>query len=213
MSFYILNNPLDNPALTDFEEAEPVHRGDAPHCPKCGKTIGLLEWLPPYRAKLVFWGKEAGDMAFAGGSQFLVSEHFVRFYEEFGLSGLTGFDPVEIVKVVRKKRTAPKETPRYYCAAVTRSQAVVDHKASGLMLQRPWTCDYCRLGGIKRMTRLVMIPNTWPGEDIFIARGLPGRIIASERFKNFCEKAGIKNGELIAAEEFHFDHYPNERSE
>jgi hypothetical protein len=48
---------------------------------------------------------------------------------------------------------------------------------------------------------------SWQGEDVFIARGLPGTIIASERFKEFCSARAVKNVLLVDALEFPFDSY------
>jgi hypothetical protein len=59
-----------------------------------------------------------------------------------------------------------------------------------------------------RLRRLVLEPGTWSGEDVFVARGLEGTIITSERFKEFCDREAFTNCVLIEAAHFHFDHFP-----
>ncbi len=65
-------------------------------------------------------------------------------------------------------------------------------------------------GIIKRARRVVVQPGTWSGEDGFIARGLPGTILAHERFKVFCGSEGFTNVNLIPAEDYSLDDYWNE---
>ncbi|MCS6946152.1 MAG: hypothetical protein NZM12_00900, partial [Steroidobacteraceae bacterium] len=58
----------------------------------------------------------------------------------------------------------------------------------------------------------VLKSDTWSGEDVFFARGLPGTILVSERFKSLCETAGLTSCSLVDTERFGFDHYPQERA-
>jgi hypothetical protein len=69
-------------------------------------------------------------------------------------------------------------------------------------------CAECRIGSMMRLRRLVLEPGTWSGEDAFIARGLPGTIITSERFKEYCEQGAFTNCLLIEAAHDHFDSFP-----
>jgi hypothetical protein len=210
MQFYVLKNPEDNKlALTDFIPLEPHNIGEAPLCTTCGKALGMLPWLPPYRVEIEFWGKEAGDIAFGPGNELLISEKFKLSYERHKLGGLSNFAPVLVVKVKNRSKKSPKEVPNYFCVTIARSRAIIDHKLSGLLLDEPWTCKECRLGGIiKKISKVVIEKNTWSGEDIFFARGLPGIIITTERFKKFFIDAGINNGELVESTQYKFDNYP-----
>jgi len=47
---------------------------------------------------------------------------------------------------------------------------------------------------------------------VFFARGLPGTIVVSERFKQLCEENDLANCVLVAAEKSGFDHYPQEHA-
>lgn len=214
MRFYVLTNPTGPEgyrrlAVTDFVDADPVNMGDrAPRCGVCGGIIGLLPWLPPYRATLEVWGKEYGDIAFGMGG-LLISKRLQDLFRKEGLSGFEGFHEVEIAKVIRrggsKLRTPP---PPYYYVAIASSRAAVDVAASGLVLKEPYTCNECRSAFVIRTARIVIEQGTWSGEDIFYARGLSGTILMSERCKAFFERNHINNGVLVDAAEYSFDFYP-----
>jgi hypothetical protein len=171
----------------------------------------MLPLLPPVRVELEAWGTTWGDVAFGPGDQILVSERLTRSFANAGLIGFERLDAVEIVKAVRRKVAAGKP-PVYSLASIQRSRAILDDAASGLVRDQPPTCKECRIGGIiKRADRIVLQDSTWSGEDLFFARGLPGTILASERFRRLCEVEGLANCSLVDAVDFRFDHYPQER--
>jgi len=63
-------------------------------------------------------------------------------------------------------------------------------------------CLVCRQGQLlKRWKRVVIDAGTWTGEDVFYARGMPGTILVSERFKEVCERHGVQNAAFLPAEE------------
>ena len=210
MRFFVLEHPKDpvDDALTDYLPADGTTRGDAPHCPKCAAAVGSKRWLPPMRVELETWGKRFGELAFGTGNSVLVAERFKDAFQSSGLTGFFEFAPAEVVKLIARRGKVPKPMRNYFVAIPGRSRAVVDDRASGIDYDRPWTCDECRGGLIMRLRRLVLEPNTWSGEDVFIARGLPGTIITSERFKEFCDRNAFSNCLLIEAERYHFDFYP-----
>jgi hypothetical protein len=210
VNFYVLEHPPNghDDALTDFLFAPDKKRDEAPRCPKCGGFIGMMQALPPIRVELETWGRRFGDLAFGVGNDFLACE---RFKDEFLLSGLTGlfgFAPAEIIKVVARRGKIPKLTPNYFHIVPGRSRAAIDHRKSEIEYERPWTCEECRVGYMRRFQRIALEPNTWSGEDVFIARGLPGTIITSERFKEFCDRHAFSNCLLIEAGRYHRDSMP-----
>ena len=210
MRFFVLEHPKDavDDALTDYLTADGTKRGVGPRCPKCGSFIDSKPRLPPIRVELETWGRRFGDLAFDVSNDVLVSERFKDAYQSSGLTGLSGFSPAEIVKVIARRGRVPQPIPKYFLAVPGRSRALVDDRASGMDYKRSWTCEQCRDGLIMRLRRLVLEPNTWSGEDVFIARGLPGTIITSERFKEFCDRHAFSNCLLIEADRYHFDFYP-----
>jgi len=168
--------------------------------------------LPPVRVELEAWEPRWGDVAFGPGDQILVSGKLRKLFAEAGLAGFVRFDPVETVKTNRRKAGAG-DPPDYWLASIQRSRAELDDAASGLVRDEEPTCKECCTGGIiKRVSRIVLQPDTWSGEDVFFARGLPGTVLVSERFKLLCEENALANCWLIPAEAFSFDHYPQEGS-
>jgi len=163
MSFYVLDNPKAQEeekhglAITDFISVAPVNTGNAPLCPVCHRPVGMLPWLPPYKAELEFWGDEAGDIAFGSGNEVIVSERFRQLYLNAGLVGLSGFDQVEVVRTRSyggKKRIKPAGD--YYLVRITRGRAAINQRASGLILDGSPICEECREGGItKRVKRII----------------------------------------------------------
>lgn len=214
MKFFVLRNPKveHGDAVTDFLPVDGSRTGDAPRCSKCGKPIGMLPLVPPVRVELEAWGARWGDVAFGPGDQILVSDKLTKLFAEAGLVGFERLDAVEIEKAKRRKPGAG-EPPGYWLASIQRSRAALDDVASGLVRDEAPTCEECRTAGIiKRADRIVLVANTWSGEDVFFARGLPGTILVSERFKRLCDANDLANCSLVAAENFSFDHYPQERS-
>jgi len=215
VKFYVLSNPRDTErgAVTDFTKSEPVNRGEAPKCPICGAFIGSLPWLPPYRAELEVWGKDFGDLAFGPGSELLVAQRVADAFKHEGLVGFSGFNEVEIVKVIRRGGSKiTSQPPRYDCVAIDRGRAAIDVEASGMVHEEPYTCAECRSGLIKRIGRIIVEEGTWSGEDVFRARGLPGTILTSERFQAFFERYSLNNGVLTDAADYSIDFYPWEKN-
>jgi hypothetical protein len=214
MQFYVLKpEPIAEYqfARTDALKTDGTFYGDAPRCQACGKFIGMRSWLPPYRIDLEVWGRQFADVVVTG-TDLLVSERFKKAWEQSNLIGLSGFDVIEISRIKRhwKAIGAPNA---YFRAVVHRSQTEIDFAASGFEWINKPTCPTCRLGDVvKRWERLAIDYSTWTGEDIFIARGLPGEIFVSERFKKFSDHNRITNVSLIPAENFGHDFYPLERN-
>lgn len=210
MKFFVLDNPKagEGAAVTDFVPVDGSRTGEAPRCTVCRVYIGMRPLLPPIHVELDTWGSEFGDIAFGPGNELLISERCVKIFRASNLSGLIDVGPVEIKKVKLHKKLRGL-APQYYCYRVGHSRAVIDEAMSGLISEEPWTCIECRISGIiKRARSIVLAPNSWSGEDIFFARGLPGTVLASEKFQRLSQENQISNCLLVPAEEFSFDHYP-----
>lgn len=210
MKFFILQNSMAERggAVTDYFAADSSRMGDAPRCPVCGRFLGMLPLLPPVRVELEAWGSRWGDFAFGPGDQVLISDKLKKLFSDAGLVGFERLDPV-LITAFKKRRSGAGEPPGYWLASIQRSRAVLDDSASGLVRDGAPTCEECRIGGIiKRMDRVRLRDNTWSGEDVFFVRGLPGMIVASERFKHLCEANDLENCSFVAAEDFSLDYYP-----
>lgn len=211
--FFVLERPrLDqSTAPTDYLKADPFHVGEPPQSPRCGSFVGSRPWLPPYRVELTRWGPRFGDIVFGSGASLLVSERFARVWQQRGLVGLSGFDPVEVAKVSRRTRQGDFTPPQYRRVSVLRSRAAVDEARSGIEWEGGHAvCSECRLRGlgsvIRRLCRVVLEPEPPATEDLFYARGLGGVILASERFKALSDEQGFLNTLLIPATEFSFEY-------
>lgn len=207
MHFYCLEKRFHGDAETIAEEVEGSAVGDARACPACGRTTSMLSWLPPYRVVLEPHGQQFGDFAFFdGGNSFLVSLKFKDAYEANRLTGLTGFNPVDIARIrSRKKKRLPP--PKYFKVDAQYGRTALDLAACGFIWEEAPTCPECRVGIIRSWQRIVIEEGTWTGEDAFEVRGLPGTIIVSQRFKDVCQSNGITNAEFTPIENAGHDFY------
>jgi hypothetical protein len=205
--FHILTNPQigDNDAVTDFLKAEGTSRGDAPRCPVCQKFIGMKVWNPPFQVEMEFWGTVHGDIAFFM-EDLLVSRRLADHLAMEKISGVDILSPVHIYSV-KPKRMA-KNIPEYLVARVRRSGAVFDPVGSKAEYRVMWNCKECLTGEMLRHQRVELMPGTWSGEDLFVAKGLPGVIITSDRFRQFCLSHRFRNVKLIEASKYGVDWFP-----
>ncbi|MDY7228826.1 imm11 family protein [Hyalangium rubrum] len=204
--FFILEDDVWGPYDTKFSKLEPASRGDPPPCPKCGKTIGMLMWLPPYRAELELHGQGLGDFVGGPGNEVLISERMKEAFQAEGLVGLLGFHPVEVVRVRRKGRGPKVDTmPCYFVATARFGHGAVDEARSRLQRNKPVTCSECRNTGVDAIHGFTLESGTWRGEDVFRPRGLQGDIVVSERFAEFIKRHGFTNMKLIPTEEYVWD--------
>ena len=204
--FFVLEDGLWGPHDTKFDKAEPVTRGEAPRCPQCGGPIGMRTWLPPYRVVLELYGQGLGDFAEGPGYDVLISERFAEAFRAEGLTGLLGFNPVEVVGV-RRKRKGPKPAagPSYFAVNACFGRGVVDEGRSRLRRPQPVSCPECRDPGVDSIHGFSLEPGTWQGEDIFRPRGLQGNIVVSERFAELVQRHGFTNMKLTPTEEYVWD--------
>lgn len=210
MRFFVFKNPraTGNLAATDFLPADDSRTGEAPRCPKCGNFIGMIPLLPPVRVELEAWGNTYGDFSFGPGDEILVAGPLLDKLQAASVVGLQSIGKADIVSVVKHQNITGNPTS-YHCCRPMRSEAVVDDAKSGIEWQEPWTCNICRLGrNLIRGRSIILMPGTWSGDDIFVARGLSGRILVSEKFKDVVEEAGATNYSLVPAEDFSFDFQP-----
>lgn len=216
MEHYVLTGShLDkyNTSFTYVYPVSPDNVGEAPRCPVCGRFTGSLPWLPPYRAELEVFGSAYGDIIQSPGVEVLISRTFREKFLKRSLVGLSGFHQVKIVLVKSKKKIKGK-IPNYSLCAISRSRAVINDTASEFVREFPSDCSECKYGGInKSAARLIFERNSWSGEDIFVARGLPGVVFVSEKVKIMCENEGLVGGGFIPANQYSFNYYPSRMQE
>jgi hypothetical protein len=203
--FFVLENETGGGHDTTFTFIDD-NVGEAPQCPRCGSFIGTLPSLPPYRVTLELFGESLGDFIRGFGCEVLITERFVDAFRTEGLTGLRGFHSVE-VKRVRRQRRGPKPStvPRYFFVTPVFGSAAVDEARSRIRRSSPITCDWCHETGVDAIHGFALEQGSWKGDDVFLARGLSGSIVVSERFANFVARHGFTNMRLIPTEEFAWD--------
>jgi hypothetical protein len=206
LRFFMLENDIFGPCDTKFSKVEPVNRGDAPQCSKCGATIGMLAWLPPYRVELKLHGEVFGDFVEGPGYEVLISERMAQSFQAEGLTGLLGFHPVEVLRVRGKgKKSKAITVPRYFAVTACFGRGAIDDTRSRVRRDEPVKCLECRNSGVDSIHGFTLEPGTWQGEDVFRPRGLQGRLLVSERFAEFAQRHGFTNMKLISTEEYVWD--------
>jgi len=206
--FFVLTDAEDSPHDTEYEKAPPVNRGEASRCPGCGNFIGMLPWLAPHRATLELYGVEPGDFAEGPGYEVLISERVADAFRAEGLTGFEGFHPVEVVKTRHmkgKRAKSPIKGLRYRVVSPCFGRAMVDVVLNRMRFKAAPTCQECRYAGVDAVHGFVLEAGSWRGEDVFRPRGLRGKIVVSERFKELVERHGFTNMVLTPTEEYVWD--------
>lgn len=163
----------------------------------------MLGWVAPFEVTLELWDREYGDIVFGygGGDDFIVSDRFVKAYDDAGLTGLCGFEEVTVARAIMrgKPRRRPVVKPQYWHVRVAPSRTAIDPQRSSVAWHTPPTCSDCMLGrGFKGCGRVVIDEKTWRGEDIVIPRGLRCYVV-SERFADTCVEQDLRNANLTPA--------------
>ncbi len=211
--FFVLKKLNEGQHDTEASTVKP-NIGPALRCPQCGDTIGALCWQPPYRVELELYGKDFGDLVKSAGGDLLVTERFAEDFKAEGLTGLSGFHPVEVLRVRRRGRgPKPGPPPRYLLVTPAYGQPALDMERSRLRTSKPIACSWCRYTGIDAIDGLVLEEGTWRGEDVFRPRGLWGTVIVSERFMRFAERHAMSHFALVPIEKYVVDplglYYPH----
>ncbi|MBK9262329.1 MAG: hypothetical protein IPM54_21310 [Polyangiaceae bacterium] len=205
MQFYVLKVQVGAPHETRYNEMKPVQEGEAPICPACGGYVGMIPTLPPFRAELVAYGKELGDVAFGPGDNLLVSDRFRQAWESANLRGLV-FSPLERIRI-RPARLG-KKPATYFHVAPQLFGTQVDLERSRLEHEELIQCNKCKYGGLLLSIRGFAIDEkSWTGEDIFRPWGLSGDIVVTDRVRKLRDDHGLTNMNLTRVEELFWDPY------
>ncbi|NET39687.1 MAG: hypothetical protein F6K19_48300 [Cyanothece sp. SIO1E1] len=193
MKYFVLKNPKaeEYENVTDYVTIEESVLGKAPVCPVCGSYTGMLPVLPPVVVEIQSQGSQWSDVSFGSGDQILVSDQLKKRFVDYSLLGIESIEPVAIAKAQSRKRMMPNP-PKYWICTITHSKISIDDKASNLVRERSWTCPYCKFGGlIESFDRVILEDEDQTSEDIFFARGLPGTLLVSAKFKRVCDEIGL----------------------
>lgn len=202
--FYVLRQPLKGEAVTDYYVTSPLSEIQI-NVSRCGHIRGSNVPLAPIQVELKLLGKYWGDIAFGDADYLLVTGHFKQLYFANHLTGLGDFFPVQMSRVIPKRRA--QNVPEYFLASVHTSRAALDDLASERIKEDLVTCDECRRGRIRAISRIVLEKGSWSGEDIFHARGATTEILTSKRFEQFCIENQLRGFLLVPALQYSFDFY------
>lgn len=203
--FFVLKKVNEGRHDTEFDRVS-SNMGPPMSCPRCGGSVGLLTWLPPYQGELELYGKEFGDLMKGPCGGLIVTERFAEDFQAEGLTGLSGFHPVEVTRVLKRGRgPKPGPPPRYLFVTPVYGQPALNLERSRLRRIRPVECSWCRNANVDAIDGLFLEEGSWTGEDVFRPRGLWGVIIVSERFKRFAERYAMSHMAFIPMEEYVWD--------
>ncbi|HEX8702839.1 MAG TPA: DUF1629 domain-containing protein [Myxococcaceae bacterium] len=204
--FFVVEGVMWGLHETTYYEVEPVNLAPAARCPRCNGVISMKTWLPPYVCDLELHGTSLGDFVRGPGDDVLISERMAEAFRAEELTGLTGFHPVEIRRVLkRRRRIDPGPLPRYFMVSACFGRGAVDDAHSLFRRREPVTCPECRYTGMHSIHGFALEPGTWAGEDVFRPRGIAGSIVVSERFAAFLQRHPFTNMKLIPIEEYVWD--------
>lgn len=179
------------------------HRGDCERCPECGKAISLLQWIEPRKIRLTS-GKYPDRLSHWLHEKLVVSERFVECYQAEGLTGITAFQPIEIVKAAGKNANPPK----YFRAEIAYTKKVrVDPEKTILSGSKSESlyCALCNPFGstCSALHKLVLnLDDTSDDKlyDIFQVYSIG--VVMSQKFYDCVKKYDLTNFDLISSEEY-----------
>jgi len=205
MRFFVLKKLSGGTHDTEFDPTS-NNVGPGLQCPQCREPIGMLSWEPPYQGELELFGKGFGDLVKLPGGDLLVTEQFAAAFTAEGLTGLSGFHAVEVLRVIKKRRgPKPGPPPRYLFVIPAYGQPALDQERSRLHTSAPIKCTWCRDTGVDAIDGLALEDGTWSGEDVFRPRGLSGLILVSERFMRFAQRHALSHFTFIPIEKYVWD--------
>jgi hypothetical protein len=186
-----------------FTRYQAVSPNEAPaeRCPSCGGAVALPAWQAPYRVELIASGALLADVAFGAHTDLLVTERFVDFWKAAGFTGLSGFDPVEVLDVSALTTFTGIERDYFHCT-VGRVDSMLDDKESEAERTGGMPCTHCGFGGVlKHLRRVVLKDRPAPEPDLFVVKGLSTAVLASARFATALKASRVIGCLLVPADE------------
>lgn len=209
-TFYVLESSGPRIAHGLFAtEIDPLDDAvsEGEHCPFCGQMRGGFVSVPPVRVDVELRGREFGDIAFMPGMELAVSDRFRAAFLRDHLRGIHGFDDIHVRRTVSNDPSNQQlDAPLYFLARPSFSGARVDDLRSGVSRRGLPRCQWCIDADIIRIDRVFLDLTHWHDEDIFVARGLDGVYVVTDRFRQWILRNNITNAYFVNALEFHYDY-------
>jgi hypothetical protein len=163
--------------------------------------MGMKKWLPPYKLLL---GKgtrtvKPGDVIFGPYVDLVVSQKFKITWESSSLKGIVKWTDVEIM--------GPRPVEEnFYLVELTPARAKPDLSKMIVAWGKggPPNCQVCFGANKDAIKGYYILEDSIPDADLFHVLGNPD-ILTTERFRKMVITAGLKNIDLISAEDFKWD--------
>ncbi len=208
MKFWVFDPPMMVGEWAFADVIDPVY-GDAPKCPSCGDFLGMKEWLPPYRIRLVKGTKSyiPGDLISGPGTDLMASERFVAEFERAQLKGVERWEPVTIEGYSNYwekhlKRPAPAEQYKVAIFAPPTVRVRWDEMHPKADSELDWKdCDVCgrQPQNLDFWKGVVVDEDSWTGADIFTLTNMGGLFIVTEDFVDFVAEGKFRGVPLVPA--------------
>lgn len=202
-------SPDESESVSVFHHVLPFELEEPERCKHCQSPIRNPMRVPPLRYEIRTEGKGVGDFVFGPGAGVLVSNSFREGFVDSKLKGVLEFIPVEITRIRRGSKNLPIENT-YFQLRISRVGRIC-YQASEL--EDEAICNICLSSrSFKRIRRVVLEPNSWSENDIFIPFGTISTVVTSSAFREMCLSKCYSNAVFIPAEKYSLDFYPWEKS-
>ena len=207
MRFYVLGDRRTDEWTYEASAGRmnPTTVGDAPECAACHGLVGMLPWLAPYHVEIIVHGSKLGDLIKGSGMSLLVSDGFRKAWENEGLQGITEFSPLTRLRI-RPARLG-RQPHTYFHITPQHFKTRVDLARSLMEFERPITCYVCINSAAESIRGFTIDESSWSGEDLFIAWGIFGSVIVTDRVRQMRDKYGLTNMNMTPVEEYLSDPY------
>ena len=195
-----LPEPRGSDLFTRYRPVLPTEE-PAERCVACGGATAPPAWLAPYQADLVASAAVLADVAFGPRTDLLVTKEFLAFWKQSRLTGLTGFEPVEIRDISAATTFNGADRDYFHCA-VSRTDAMIDDKESEAERTGGMPCNFCGFGGVLKHLRRVVLRNApLPGPDVFVVKGLNTAVLTNRRFADAWAASRLSGCQLVPADQ------------
>jgi hypothetical protein len=199
-ALYVVGSDMHGRWDTEYLPANPAHYGEAPACPECGAFIGGRRWIDPLRASLTVHGEGPGDFAFGVGD-FLVTESAVASLRDHDI---VAFERARPVAVTTSHGWPLRDLPRYVYPDLPVVPAA-DVNRSVIISDRPNPCRWCGPNAADAIGSVYIDETTWEDTDLFVPRRIPGLVLATQRFVEAVQHAGLTGIRFVEAEHHRWD--------
>lgn len=183
---------------TDYFPLKPWNKGtESPfRCVKCGESMGMLQWRPPFIAECVAQPKGITDISRIHAREWIVSDLVLDVLRKERFTGFELRGEVQIKRGSPKKVVAANTHKRFLIEAQP-VEIRIDERASGIVRGQPVKCFY-HSRSIAWFDQAVFLkPFNVKPPDIFVPYNFDADTCVTDRFKRVCESHGFTGVKFI----------------